>query len=167
MLFAGFVWMSHYGAYKKYTWFIGSGSSGLYLRGNESGQFDTSNFPLLSAGFNRSNLGSLPQQHHPDDFTLLNEDFPALPGSLPKTPAREELLQSGPGVDGKSGSSSGGSVGADVGGSGNKDAKYGLAGLLDVIKMTDRELNILALGSDLTTFGLNLNSAECLFSSFR
>jgi CCR4-NOT transcription complex subunit 2 len=42
-----------------------------------------------------------------------------------------------------------------------------LAGLLDVIKMTDRELNILALGSDLTTFGLNLNSAECLFSSFR
>jgi hypothetical protein len=59
------------------------------------------------------------------------------------------------------------------------EAKYGLLGLLDVIRLTDRvslrpspsltspqDLNILALGSDLTTYGLNLNSSECLYASF-
>jgi len=45
-------------------------------------------------------------------------------------------------------------------------AKYGLLGLLDVIRMTNPDLNTLALGSDLTTLGLNLNSAECLYSTF-
>ena len=30
-----------------------------------------------------------------------------------------------------------------------------------------QDLNTLALGSDLTTFGLNLNSSDCLYSSFR
>jgi len=45
-------------------------------------------------------------------------------------------------------------------------AKFGLLGLLDVIRMTNPDLNTLALGSDLTTLGLNLNSAECLYSTF-
>jgi len=53
---------------------------------------------------------------------------------------------------------------------GNTDAdnkkKYGLLGLLDVIRMTNADLNTLALGSDLTTLGLNLNSSECLYSTF-
>uniref|UniRef100_A0A7S3JSH1 NOT2/NOT3/NOT5 C-terminal domain-containing protein n=1 Tax=Aureoumbra lagunensis TaxID=44058 RepID=A0A7S3JSH1_9STRA len=44
--------------------------------------------------------------------------------------------------------------------------KYGLMGLLDVIRMTNADLNTLALGSDLTTLGLNLNSSECLYSTF-
>jgi CCR4-NOT transcription complex subunit 2 len=44
--------------------------------------------------------------------------------------------------------------------------KYGLLGLLDVIRMTNADLNTLALGSDLTTLGLNLNSSECLYSTF-
>ena len=35
----------------------------------------------------------------------------------------------------------------------SKEGKFGLAGLLDVIRMTDKDLNMLALGSDLTTFG--------------
>ncbi|GAB66564.1 NOT family protein, partial [Plasmodium cynomolgi strain B] len=43
---------------------------------------------------------------------------------------------------------------------------YGLMGILKVIKMTDPQLNILALGTDLTTLGLNLNSPDFLFSSF-
>lgn len=47
-----------------------------------------------------------------------------------------------------------------------RSSKFGLLGLLDVIRMSDRDLNALALGSDLTTFGLNLNSTECLYSSF-
>jgi hypothetical protein len=143
--------------------FISGANAGLYnLRGNDSVQFDATNFPVLSASSNRSNLGSLPQPPQSDDYTLLNEDFPALPGSS-KTPSRDPLdFSLSGGLLSEKGS---GSVGGD--GLVNKDAKYGLAGLLDVIKMTDRELNILALGSDLTTFGLNLNSAECLFSSFR
>jgi CCR4-NOT transcription complex subunit 2 len=44
--------------------------------------------------------------------------------------------------------------------------KFGLMGLLDVIRMTDRDLNSLMLGSDLTTYGLNLNSDDSLYSSF-
>ena len=68
----------------------------------------------------------------------------------------------------------------------NKDSKYGLSGLLDIIRYTDKvnlridhvdphlifvnilsqELNVLALGTDLTTFGLNLNAAESLYPSF-
>lgn len=44
--------------------------------------------------------------------------------------------------------------------------KYGLLGILKVIKMTDPDLNTLALGMDLTTLGLNLNSPECLYTTF-
>ena len=44
-----------------------------------------------------------------------------------------------------------------------KDAdRFGLLGLLSVIRMTDPDLNTLALGTDLTTLGLNLNSSECV-----
>jgi CCR4-NOT transcription complex subunit 2 len=46
------------------------------------------------------------------------------------------------------------------------EMKYGLLGLLDVIKMTNRDLSTLALGCDLTTFGLNLNSTDSLYSTF-
>jgi len=46
------------------------------------------------------------------------------------------------------------------------DDQYGLLGLLAVIRMTDVNLNTLALGQDLTTLGLNLNSQECLYSTF-
>merc|ERR1719183_233639 len=44
--------------------------------------------------------------------------------------------------------------------------KYGLLGILKVIRMTDPDLNTLALGLDLTTLGLNLNSPECLYATF-
>merc|ERR1712003_309350 len=44
--------------------------------------------------------------------------------------------------------------------------KYGLLGILKVIRMTDPDLNTLALGMDLTTLGLNLNSPECLCATF-
>jgi len=39
-------------------------------------------------------------------------------------------------------------------------------GLLGLIRMTDRDLNALALGTDLTTLGLNLNSTDPLYTSF-
>jgi CCR4-NOT transcription complex subunit 2 len=60
------------------------------------------------------------------------------------------------------GSSSGstGTVGSAIGGD------FGLLGLLSVIRMTDADRNRLALGSDLTVLGLNLNSNDNLYSTF-
>ncbi|KAG2670246.1 hypothetical protein I3843_14G074800 [Carya illinoinensis] len=43
---------------------------------------------------------------------------------------------------------------------------YGLLGLLSVIRMSDPDLTSLALGIDLTTLGLNLNSTENLHKTF-
>lgn len=59
-----------------------------------------------------------------------------------------------------SGASSSGHVGSAIGGD------YGLLGLLSVIRMTDADRNRLALGSDLTLLGLNLNSTDTLHSTF-
>ena len=44
--------------------------------------------------------------------------------------------------------------------------RYGLMGLLNVIRMTDPNLTTLALGTDLTMLGLNLNSSEPLYTNF-
>ncbi|XP_041993066.1 probable NOT transcription complex subunit VIP2 isoform X1 [Salvia splendens] len=43
---------------------------------------------------------------------------------------------------------------------------FGLRGLLSVIRMSDPDLSSLALGIDLTTLGLNLNSTENLHKTF-
>lgn len=43
---------------------------------------------------------------------------------------------------------------------------FGLLGLLSVIRMSDPDLTPLALGIDLTTLGLNLNSTENLYKTF-
>lgn len=44
--------------------------------------------------------------------------------------------------------------------------RFSLLGLLSVIKMSDPDLTSLALGIDLTTLGLNLNSTENLHKTF-
>jgi len=41
-----------------------------------------------------------------------------------------------------------------------KPDRYGLLGLLNVIRMNEQDVNTLSIGSDLTTLGLNLNSSE-------
>jgi len=43
---------------------------------------------------------------------------------------------------------------------------FGLLGLLSVIRMEDQDRSTLALGTDLTTLGLNLNSSDSLHTSF-
>ncbi|KAK9672493.1 hypothetical protein RND81_12G103900 [Saponaria officinalis] len=43
---------------------------------------------------------------------------------------------------------------------------FGLLGILSVIRMTDPDLTSLALGIDLMTLGLNLNSSENLYKNF-
>lgn len=54
---------------------------------------------------------------------------------------------------------------ATAAGGGGPDG-YGILGLLGVIRTPDRDLNVLALGTDLTTLSLNLNTAEPLHASF-
>ena len=44
--------------------------------------------------------------------------------------------------------------------------RFGLLGLLSVIRMTDPDLTTLALGTDLTTLGLHLNSPENVYRTF-
>ena len=44
--------------------------------------------------------------------------------------------------------------------------RFSLLGLLSVIKMSDPDLTSLALGIDLTSLGLNLNSTENLHKTF-
>lgn len=67
-------------------------------------------------------------------------------------------------------STSAGNVGgssAPGGGSGSTlSGDFGLLGLLGVIRMTDADRNALALGSDLTLLGLNLNSNDQIYSTF-
>lgn len=45
--------------------------------------------------------------------------------------------------------------------------RYGLLGLLHVIRMTEPDLTMLALGTDLTGLGLNLNSPDPLYKVSR
>jgi CCR4-NOT transcription complex subunit 2 len=47
-----------------------------------------------------------------------------------------------------------------------QEDKFGLLGLIDVIRMTDPDMNMLALGCDLAGLGLNLNSVDPLYSTF-
>ena len=51
------------------------------------------------------------------------------------------------------------------GGTSQKD-RYGLLGLLPVIRMANPNVSTLALGADLTMLGLNLNSPDSLYKSF-
>ena len=44
--------------------------------------------------------------------------------------------------------------------------RFGMFGLVDVVRMTDEDLSMLALGCDLTSLGLNLNQGEPLSASF-
>jgi len=76
----------------------------------------------------------------------------------------------GQGQDGDSGlvDVSGMGYASDEGGKSSKGGEnmWGLMGLMDVIRTTDRDLNQLTVGSDLTTCGLNLNSTDRLYTTF-
>ena len=135
----------------------------------------------------RSSQGlNVPPPPPQSEFAIQSEDFPALPGAAPASSecATNAIVSSvggvgvgifrGGGVEavlglGKEGeglpTAAGESLG--LGGRvGGRTDRYGLMGLLSVIRMTDQDLNTLALGTDLTTLGLNLNSSECLYATF-
>jgi len=127
------------------------------------------------------------------DFNMAKEDFPALPGlsaprgaegAMENVPGAHLMqgaqasqgtsggLPSGMGMAGIQGSAVRRPGGYEIGDKGvpqpvlGSGDRYGLLGLLSVIQMTNPDLNTLALGTDLTTLGLNLNSTESLYSTF-
>ena len=60
-----------------------------------------------------------------------------------------------------------GSVYRESGGFDGGKSKYGMDGLTDVIKLSNKDVSSLALGVDLLSLGLNLNNKECLYQNFR
>eukprot|EP00658_Telonema_sp_P-2_P081240 TRINITY_DN8282_c0_g1_i2.p1 TRINITY_DN8282_c0_g1~~TRINITY_DN8282_c0_g1_i2.p1 ORF type:complete len:429 (-),score=85.30 TRINITY_DN8282_c0_g1_i2:98-1384(-) len=102
-------------------------------------------------------------------FQMANEDFPALaPNSMQDARAGSKDQPQSLGPDFSSGLQVSSAPMQHKPGGDPTDAKssHGLLGLLDVIQMTSADLNTLALGTDLTTLGLNLNSTEPLYSTF-
>nr|CAG4646262.1 EOG090X06CC [Macrothrix elegans] len=118
------------------------------------------------------------------EFTMSNEDFPALPG----TQSNDNNAPSGSGADtSKVSNTPNTSTVANSNLNHSKrglqicaDGKvtnipnnmvadqFGMAGLLTFIRVAESDSNLvsLALGSDLTTLGLNLNSPEPLYNNF-
>lgn len=134
----------------------GSGAGGAMSNSGGGGSF---------GGFGREAGVGMSLSHHGRDLGPLMGDqdaFPALgmggggPGGAPRAPSSGDA--------GSSDHTSGMSSSAD--GNGDDARQYGLLGLLSVVRMTDPDLNTLALGSDLTTLGLNLNSAKSLYATF-
>mmetsp|Transcript_65508 Transcript_65508/g.207068 ORF Transcript_65508/g.207068 Transcript_65508/m.207068 type:complete len:721 (-) Transcript_65508:104-2266(-) len=80
------------------------------------------------------------------------------PGMMPHAAA-------GPGGQAAAGGKGGAASGKAAPAMGSPD-RFGLLGLLSVIRMSDPDLTTLALGTDLTTLGLNLNSPESLYKTF-
>eukprot|EP00941_MAST-03F_sp_MAST-3F-sp1_P000814 g814.t1 len=48
----------------------------------------------------------------------------------------------------------------------DKSNEFRLLGLVKMLRMTNPDVNTLALGTDLTALGLDLNSSECLYATF-
>ncbi len=170
---------------------IGGGGGGVGGGGVGAG-LDSLEFPrLTSRGMPQDELDSLggfealggaPPPRPAPDFAMQLEHFPALSrgagggggsGAVGGAPlvggggARAPLggggdvggasLLAPPPVPGGGGGGGGAPSWSDT---------YGLKGLLGVIRMTDRDVNTLALGTDLTTLGLNLNSNDPLSAAF-
>lgn len=148
--------------------------------------FDMSSFPALAPVADEST----------QELNLVGDDFPALGGrtrkdamrnsteafpQLSASPTRNNSGSGGSGGGAAAGSSSNSSMhrshddlrdggaqpdepsAADVN---DASQRFSLLGLLSVIRMADADRNTLALGTDLTTLGLNLNSSDTLYSTF-
>mmetsp|Transcript_30360 Transcript_30360/g.99140 ORF Transcript_30360/g.99140 Transcript_30360/m.99140 type:complete len:311 (-) Transcript_30360:560-1492(-) len=121
---------------------------------------------------------------HATEFAMHRANFPALPGRSSQ-PSGGAASASGPSSAQPAMSSS--AAGALRGGDGARPAggeaaissaaldsatrsgptlQYGLLGLLRVLRATEPDTNMLALGTDLMSLGLNLNSPECLYATF-
>ncbi|XP_071524625.1 CCR4-NOT transcription complex subunit 2-like isoform X2 [Panulirus ornatus] len=186
----------------------GGGNSMMGLHSNFGGgdsappPLDLSEFPSLSSR-NTDNSQPNPmagrqpyvgmvKQPTPEtsEFTMSNEDFPALPGSQANSTGKNDSFSNS---EKKSNSTTGTETSSELvlraadknqsqkrGIQTSPDGKvtnipggmvtdqFGMVGLLTFIRAaeTDHNLVSLALGSDLTTLGLNLNSPENLYPNF-
>ncbi|KAI7901503.1 uncharacterized protein BX663DRAFT_514642 [Cokeromyces recurvatus] len=126
-------------------------------------------------GFNRNNNfnGDLPLSSNNANRNLAlrsfsMDEFPALRSS--STFDNGANRESGKGFSQKNESSNSWSQSRKQEETTSTDGKttdpYGLLGLLGVIRMTDPDRSMLALGSDLTTLGLDLNTSDSIYSTF-
>ncbi|XP_060534535.1 CCR4-NOT transcription complex subunit 2 [Cylas formicarius] len=185
--------MNSLGGYSSFNSVFGSGDA------NTPSLLDLSEFPSLT---NRSS-GDVPQPSpmpggkpyvgmvkqptsETSEFTMSNEDFPALPGTHNHvegaSPTSASTDKNGQGVNTESNSSSrdGDKNGSKQGIQTSPDGRvtnipasmvsdqFGIVGLLTFIRAAETDPNLvsLALGQDLTTLGLNLNSPDNLYPSF-
>eukprot|EP00039_Didymoeca_costata_P030137 m.28031 g.28031 ORF g.28031 m.28031 type:complete len:409 (-) comp7965_c0_seq3:57-1283(-) len=167
---------------------------GSYIGGNDSSKQPNSmslgdDFPILGAE-NFPSLGSRPGpanaqfpnlslssvaslqyngKRPKSEFNMSADMFPALPtsktgsktspGSSPRSPGSVMPAENAAGSRRPAPSREKHILGADD--------QFGLLGLLNIIRTPDHDLKTLALGTDLTTLGLNLNSPDVLFPSFQ
>ncbi|KAB1269701.1 CCR4-NOT transcription complex subunit 2 [Camelus dromedarius] len=158
---------------------------------------DLSDFPALADRNRREGsvgMVTKPANEQSQDFSIHNEDFPALPGSSYKDPtSSNDDSKSNLNTSGKTTSSTDGPKfpgdKSSTTQNNNQQKKgiqvlpdgrvtnipqgmvtdqFGMIGLLTFIRAaeTDPGMVHLALGSDLTTLGLNLNSPENLYPKF-
>merc|ERR550517_1481464 len=154
--------------------------------------FDPSDFPSLGGGAGgalggsgRNNYVGMVKQpaDHSSEFQMSNEDFPALPGAPAAEPgSSNSILESvklptaGLTPEQEMAKTAQARKGIQTSPDGlvtNIPAnmvvdQFGMIGLLTFIRAAETEPNLvtLALGSDLTTLGLNLNSTESLYHTF-
>jgi len=144
--------------------------------------FDMSDFPSLGGRPAAANPALQQFRAAPppaqSEFRAVEEDFPALGGAPAKRPAAVGSggadfppLGGGMGDEAAQSHALARDFGAPPGGepassAGSATDRFGLMGILSVIRMTEPDLNTLALGTDLTSLGLNLNSADSLYATF-
>ncbi|KAG0012912.1 hypothetical protein BGZ82_002370 [Podila clonocystis] len=144
-----------------------SGSSGEFSKATNS--------YATKAGTGSGILASL----NPPTSSSLNSAATSTPTSAPNGPSRQgnsgavgsssigqgvSTTSSAPGpLSAASKSVASGSAGSSAL---DEHDRFGLFGMLGVIRMTDQDITTLALGSDLTTLGLSLNSPDPLYNTF-
>ncbi|XP_028814070.1 CCR4-NOT transcription complex subunit 2 [Denticeps clupeoides] len=207
--------MSGFGMNKNQSFGLNSSLSSTIFNGTDGSEnvtgLDISDFPALADRSRRESTNQLPM-HNPlagrapyvgmvtkpsseqsQDFSIHNEDFPALPGpnykdaTLTSDDGKSTLNSSGKNSSGIDGPKFPGDKTSSTQNNQHKrgiqvlpDGKvtnipsgmvtdqFGMIGLLTFIRAaeTDPGMVHLALGSDLTTLGLNLNSPENLYPKF-
>lgn len=123
----------------------------------------------VGSGSAPGSSGNLPTQNRPVGSAASSSIMSTLPSGS-ANPSNQTSSRPGSANTGSNSSSATTSPSSNPNNAGPKTQltcdRYGLTGLLSVIRMTDPDLNTLALGTDLTTLGLNLNSSEVLYATF-
>ena len=137
---------------------------------NPTSSFALSDFPALGNRSNAPNqqMGAMSDQYgngglhqQRDNYVMDKKDFPSLGSFAGKGAADGGAREAISSSDASSGSSS-----RQRGGDASADHTYGLLGLLSVIRNENPDRSSLALGKDLTSLGLNLNSSTSLYDKF-